>query len=195
MGRPASWVRLTPPVGPISYRGKSCNKPNLSVQPLPCQSTTSPSCLALAGQSSSAAAWCILSPSRCQHSWAGYTPFRSHPQPPSVSTQEVTVQQEASSVTLLGVSGPPVDLTQALHCPLPSLTVSTAAGDGRQRGGVGEDQDRSAGRQGAHRRKHKGPGTEMSEELHCNTWGRSFNLGCLSFLICETMAPSACFML
>ena len=40
--RPAGWVELIPPVGPISYRGKSYKKSHLSVQPLPCRATVFP---------------------------------------------------------------------------------------------------------------------------------------------------------
>lgn len=45
--RLASWVELTPPVGPISYRGKSSKKLLLSAWPLPCRATSTLSVVVL----------------------------------------------------------------------------------------------------------------------------------------------------
>lgn len=89
--------------------------------------------------------------------------LRTTPQKSSLSslclhTQEAAVQQEPSSITLLQPlrtlsphPQPPPLATQTLHrafIPSSSLTASTTARDGRQRGGAAKGQGMSAHGQG-----------------------------------------------
>lgn len=93
--RLARWVELTPPVGTISYRGKSYKKPLLSVWPLPCQAT-SPLRVSLIGWAEQGCSSLVYSepPAYVRTAKQG-TPPRSHLCHLSASTQEAAVQQGA----------------------------------------------------------------------------------------------------
>lgn len=81
------------------------------------------------------------------------------------------------SVSLGPPIGPTRPFTARTFIPLFLLTVSAAARKEDKGEGAGEDQEMSAVRQGETvKRKYKESGTEISEELHCEILGKSFNL-------------------
>lgn len=93
--RLARWVELTPPVGTVSYRGKSYKKPHLSVWPLPCHAT-SPLRVSLIGWAEQGCCSLVYSePPAYVRTAKQSTPPRSHLCHLSASTQEAAVQQGA----------------------------------------------------------------------------------------------------
>lgn len=146
--------------------------------PLPSQLSS------LAGQSRTAAAWWILSFQYFQE-----LPGRLHPPEvifgiPLSPHRRLLHNREPSSVTPPDLFQPLFTQTQTLHCQYvhPLILVEGIRCHKRWKAKT-EGQVRIKERQQDQifRRKHKGPGTKMGDELHCETLAKSSNLWMLQF--------------